>query len=58
MDATPHAVNVSPGNQASLIVGCLIDGFESCRELIVPAVVKNYQVFYEVSFAEAKLANA
>ena len=45
VDATPHAVHVSLANQTSLIVGCLIDGFQSCRELIVPAVAKNFQVY-------------
>ncbi|XP_076807510.1 intermembrane lipid transfer protein VPS13D-like [Clavelina lepadiformis] len=46
MDATPHAVHVFPINaaQPSLIVGCLPENFKNCRELVVPSMVKNFQM--------------
>nr|CAB3267626.1 vacuolar protein sorting-associated protein 13D [Phallusia mammillata] len=47
MDATPHVVSLlaDEDNQPqSLIIGCLLENFKSCRELIVPATIKNFQM--------------
>ncbi|XP_078487112.1 intermembrane lipid transfer protein VPS13D isoform X2 [Ciona intestinalis] len=43
LDATPHTIAVQQ-TQSSVILGCLIENFKTCRELVIPSNGKNFQM--------------
>jgi len=47
MDATPHTVHILPNQHRtgnSLNVGCLLENFRSCREIVIPGFVRDFQM--------------